>query len=121
MEQLAPTIRVAVLGLGLLLTAAGPSSAQCDCGYQEPCTITTNIADFVSASDHTTCIVQTTTGLGSVAYTVTTPHGEQYRIENPFLLFDGWFINADAGVRVETGDATHPCYRTRSLQICLGQ
>ena len=113
--------RIAALAVSLLLPLAERAEAQCDCAYAEPCTITTNIADFVGAPDHTFCTIRTTRGYGSVAYTLTTSRGEQYRIENPFTLFDGWFINADAAVRVATTDPTHSCYRTPRLQICLGQ
>src|SRR3954466_8831718 len=77
-----------------------PAAAQCNCGYPEPCTITTNIADFTSGADRTVCTLRTTAGFGSVAYTLTTPRGEQYRIENPITIFDGWFIKGTPGVRV---------------------
>ena len=106
----------------VLLSFAGamPAAAQCDCDRPQPCTITSNIADFTSGADRTLCTVQTTAGFGSVAYTLTTPRGEQYRIENPITLFDGWFINGTPGVRVAGDGPGRSCYRTIKVQICVG-
>lgn len=112
--------RCAVAAIPLLGAIAGPVWAQCDCGYREPCTIATNIADFTSGVEHTVCTIRTTSGFGSIAYTLTTPRGEQYRIENPFTPFDGWFINGSAGVRVASDNPAQSCYRTIKVQICLG-
>ena len=110
------------LALLLLPLVSGPAAAQCNCVYAEPCTITANIADFTSGSEHTFCTVRKTGGAYSIAYELTTASGEQYRIENPVTLFSGgWFINGDPGVRLATGDPARPCYRTPRLQICLGR
>lgn len=109
------------VGLLGLVALSGPAAAQCSCIYTEPCTITTNIADFTSGSEHTVCAVQTMSGFLSVAYELTTPSGEQYRIENPVTLTNGWFINGDPGVRLTTETPAQPCYRTQRLQICLGR
>src|SRR5436309_402109 len=86
-----------------VVATAGPALA-CDCTYVEPCTITTNIADFVGAAEHTMCTVRGTSGSFSVAYSVTTVRGDRFRIENPFIAFTGWFINADPGIMVASAD-----------------
>ena len=113
---------IGAFALLLLPTPSRPAAARCNCVYAAPCTITTNIADFTSGSEHTFCTVRTSGGVYSVAYELTTPSGEQYRIENPVALFSGgWFINGDPGVRLATDDANRPCYRTARLQICLGR
>jgi len=111
---------VGLVVLCLMLAIAGPLSAE-DRIYQQPCTITTNIADMVGAVEHTNCAVRYLTTDTEAAYFLTTARCEQYRIENPITLFDGWFINGDAGVRVATSDPARPCYRTPRVQICLGQ
>jgi len=114
--------RVAVVAGVLVLPAAERAAAQCNCGYVEPCTITTNLADFTSGPERTVCSVRTTAGYGSVAYTLVTPSGRQYRIENPTtFLFDSWFINGTPGVRVAPDGPARSCYRTIKVQICLGQ
>src|SRR5947209_4704198 len=107
--------------ISLLLAAGGPAFAQCNCVFAEPCTITTNLADFVGGSEHTFCTIRGTAGYWSVAYQLTTPSGRQYRIENPITYFDSWFINGSPGVRVETNDPGQFCYRNNRLQICLGR
>ena len=113
---------LAAFGVCLMLPPLAPAAAQCNCGYVEPCTITTNIADFTSGSERTVCSVRTTAGFGSVAYTLVTPGGRQYRIENPAtFLFDSWFINGTPGVRVATDHPARSCYRTIKVQICLGE
>jgi hypothetical protein len=120
MEPFSSAMRIAAPVICFLLLTADPALAQCDCGYPQPCTITTNIADFVGAPDSTMCTVRTTTGYGSVAYTLTTVRGEQYRIENPITMFDGWFINGTPGVRVAS-DPAGSCFRTIKVQICFGR
>lgn len=121
MKPLAPAGPTAALAISAALLASGPASAQCDCEYREPCTITRNIADFVGASDRTICTIRYAAARTAVAYYLTTPRGEEYRIENPMTWFEGWYINGEPGVRVLTGDAAHPCYRTQTLQICIGR
>lgn len=103
------------------LPLAERAAAQCDCVVAEPCTITTNIADFASGAERTTCAVRTAAGFFSVAYNLTTVSGRQYRIENPLTGFDGWFINGTPGVRVAGDDAAQSCYRTIKVQICFGR
>lgn len=119
MKPIQRMTRSAAFGACLLLAAAGSATAQCNCVYAARCTITSNIADFVGAPERTFCTVRTTSSRYSVAYELTTPSGEQYRIENPLTMFDGWFINSDPGIRVATGDPARPCYRTPRIQICL--
>jgi hypothetical protein len=119
MSALKPAGRIAAVAI--VLAAAGQAAAQCNCGYPEPCTITTNIANFTSGVERTVCTVRTSSGYGSLAYTLTTPRGEQYRIENPITIFDGWYINGSPGVRVATTDPARPCYRTPAVEICLGR
>src|SRR5437763_8376117 len=120
MKPLAPAARIAAVSACILLAGAERAGAACDCVYQEPCTITTNIADFAAGRDRTMCSVRFAATQTAVAYVLTTARGERYRIENPLTIFDGWFINGEPGVIVRTNDAAHPCYRTPSVQICLG-
>ena len=117
MRKLTSGLAAAVAGL---FGMAGSAAAQCNCVYVEPCTITSNIADFTSGTERTMCTVRPTGGYWSIAYNLTTVSGRQYRIENPMTYFAGWFINGDAGLQVDTGDPAHPCYRTPRLQICFG-
>jgi len=103
-----------------MLAIAGPLSAE-DRIYQQPCTITTNIADMVGAVEHTNCAVRYLTTDTEAAYFLTTARGEQYRIENLQTWFEGWYIDKIPGVLVATNDPAHPCFRTTRVQICLGQ
>jgi hypothetical protein len=110
-----------IAAVAIVLAAAGPAAAQCNCGYPQPCTVTSNIADFTSGADRTVCTIRTTSAFGSLAYTLTTPRGEQYRIENPITLFDGWFINGTPGVRVASDGPARSCFRTIKVQVCFGE
>jgi hypothetical protein len=114
------TISLAAFAVCFMPPSVQPAQAQCDCAVPQRCTITPNIADFTSGADYTVCTIRTTAGYGSVAYTLTTPRGEQYRIENPVTIFDGWFINGTPGVRVASDGPTRSCFRTIKVQICFG-
>ena len=118
MKPLSGPVELAVLCL--MLAIAGPLSAE-DRIYQQPCTITTNIADMVGAVEHTNCAVRYLTTDTEAAYFLTTARGEQYRIENLQTWFEGWYIDKIPGVLVATNDPAHPCFRTTRVQICLGQ
>src|SRR5258706_12247744 len=112
MEPFSSAMRIAAPVICFLLLTADPASAQCDCACPQPCTITTNIADFVGAPDRTMCTVRTTAGYGSGAYTLTTPRGGQYRIGNPITMFHGWVINRNPGAPVAPTRPPHPSYPT---------